>query len=124
MKLGKVQLDIMTLLWDKGEATARDLTDALSEREPIAHSTVQTLLRTLEAKGAIRHELRDRTFVFKAVWKRDDVETTAVKDLLSRVLRGSAYELVAHLLKTEEVPDEELKKLGELIEAHRAGKGS
>ena len=54
-QLGRMQLLIMQTLWKAGRATAREITDALNESEPVAHSTVQTLLRTLEDKGAISH---------------------------------------------------------------------
>ena len=66
-QLGRMQFRIMQVLWDRGRASARDVTDALNERtEPVAHSTVQTLLRQLEAKGAVGHEADGRTFVFFA----------------------------------------------------------
>ena len=45
ISLGSVQLRIMRVLWDEGEVTARRITDVLSQAAPIAHSTVQTLLR-------------------------------------------------------------------------------
>ena len=51
---GRVQMRIMQVLWKKKRASAREITDALNEFEPIAHSTVQTLLRTLENKNAIK----------------------------------------------------------------------
>ena len=51
-KLGKVQLQIMQVLWERGEATAREITDALCASAPIAHSTTQTLLRKLEKRGS------------------------------------------------------------------------
>ena len=50
IQLGRVQLLIMQVLWDMGQATAREITDAINRIEPIAHSTVQTLLRGLEEK--------------------------------------------------------------------------
>ena len=52
-QLGRVQLLIMQVLWEKRRATAREITQALSESEPVAHSTVQTLLRGLEDKGSV-----------------------------------------------------------------------
>ena len=55
-QLGRMQFRIMQVLWDRGRANAREITDALNETEPVAHSTVQTLLRQLEAKGAVGHE--------------------------------------------------------------------
>ena len=62
-QLGRMQFRIMQVLWDRGRASARDITDALNEVEPVAHSTVQTLLRQLETKGAVGHEADNRTFV-------------------------------------------------------------
>lgn len=121
VKLGKVQLQIMQALWRRGEATARQITDELSKTAPIAHSTVQTLLRKLEAKGAVAHETQERTFVFRPLFKQNDVTETAARDLLSRVFGGSVYGLVSHLIKHEEISPEELKRLRQLIdsETHR-----
>ena len=64
MQLGRLQFRIMQVLWDRGRTNAREITEVLNETEPVAHSTVQTLLRQLEAKGAVAHEAKDRTFVF------------------------------------------------------------
>lgn len=50
LQFGRVQMKIMRILWKKGRATARDITEALNKEMLIAHSTVQTLLRELEKK--------------------------------------------------------------------------
>ena len=115
-KLGEVQLQIMKVLWEKGKATAREITDELSRRKPIAHSTVQTLLRKLETKGAVTHEVEDRTFVFRPVHQETDVTTTATRDLLARLFDNSVSGLVAHLLKHEKISRKELAELRRLIE--------
>ena len=116
-KLGKVQLHIMQVLWEKGEATAREITEILSLQEPIAHSTVQTLLRKLEAKGAVMHIRHDRTFVFRPLTREADVTTTATRDLVTRVFNNSVTGLVAHLLKNEKLSADELQQLRHMVEA-------
>src|SRR5205807_7853464 len=83
-QLGRMQFRIMQVLWDRGRASAREITDALNRSEPVAHSTVQTLLRQLEAKGAVGHEAASRTFVFFPQLKEDKVKRTAARDLLER----------------------------------------
>lgn len=115
-RLGKIQLQIMQYLWSHKKATAREITNALNEIQPIAHSTVQTLLRKLEAKGTITHEIDDRTFLFRAVSGEDEVTENALRDLLGRVFHGSVYNLVSRLLDQETVPPEELRRLRELID--------
>jgi len=115
-RLGRVQLKIMQALWQRGRANAREITEALARTEPIAHSTVQTLLRKLEAKGAIAHDVEDRTFVFYSLVKEDNVRRGAVRDLVDRVFDSSAAELVSYLLQNERVPREELDRIRKLID--------
>jgi BlaI family transcriptional regulator, penicillinase repressor len=116
VRLGKVQLEIMEVLWRHGRATARQITDELSRARPIAHSTVQTLLRQLEAKGAVTHEVEERTFVFRPLCQPADLTTSALRDLLTRAFHGSVYGLVAHLFEHETIPPHERQQLRELIE--------
>ncbi|HTQ09584.1 MAG TPA: BlaI/MecI/CopY family transcriptional regulator [Fimbriimonadaceae bacterium] len=117
ISLGSVQLKIMRVLWDEGEATARRITDVLGQSTPIAHSTVQTLLRKLEAKGAVAHEQSDRTFLFRPLIAESEASRSAAQDLLSRVFQGSISGLVAHLLDSDDVSPEEMKRLRALVEA-------
>ena len=84
-QLGRMQFRIMQVLWDRGRASAREITDALNESEAVAHSTVQTLLRQLEAKGAVGHDAVDRTFVFFPRLKEDKVKRTAAREMLDRI---------------------------------------
>lgn len=114
--LGKVQLKIMQALWARGRATAREITDDLSREAPIAHSTVQTLLRQLAEKGAVTHDVEERTFVFRPLYQPDEVATTATRDLLGRVFHGSVFGLVSHLLRHEKVSPEEMARLRALLD--------
>ena len=118
-RLGKVQLQIMQVLWLHGRATARQITDALSRSKPIAHSTVQTLLRKLEAKGAVAHEVEERTFIFRPLYEQSEVAESATRDLLTRVFSGSVYGLVAHLLQHETISGDELIRLRALVNEER-----
>ena len=118
-QLGRMQFRIMQVLWDRGRASAREITDALNASEPVAHSTVQTLLRQLEAKGAVTHRAEDRTFVFTPLLKEDKVKRTATRELLDRVFGGNVGSLVAHLLKQERLTRDELDELHRLIDQRR-----
>jgi BlaI family penicillinase repressor len=120
-RLGRIQLQIMQVLWGRGSASARQITDALCAQRPIAHSTVQTLLRKLEAKGAVGHDVRDRTFVFRPLIDRGNVTRGATRELIERLFGGSAAGLVAHLLKEQRVPRKELDAIRDLIDRHSAG---
>lgn len=116
MRFGKVQLRIMRVLWEKGNSNAREITDGLNLIEPIAHSTVQTLLRKLEEKGAVAHYIENRTFIFSPLVDSDQVTRHAVRDFLDRVFPGSPARLASYLLENEEFSPGEIKKIRELID--------
>src|SRR5450432_259903 len=113
-KLGAVQLEIMKILWARGEATAREITDSLEAQHHLAHSTVQTLLRKLEIKGAICRDDSSRIFVFRPLWREADTTAGATSDLLVRKFGGSVSGLVSHLLSHEKISPDEMAKLREM----------
>src|SRR4051812_10483882 len=122
VRMGRMQLRIMKVLWERGFASAREITEALSRERAVAHSTVQTLLRKLEAKGAVRHEVAERTFLFHPAVDSRRVTRAATRDLIERVFGGSAAGLVTHLLKEERIPPEELEAIRNLIDGHEPRK--
>lgn len=115
-RLGRVQIGIMQILWKRGRATAREITDALNEAESIAHSTVQTLLRKLEKKGAVTHEIDDRTFVFRPTVDPENVRHKATTELIERLFSGSPGGLVSYLLKNQRIPKEQIDEIRRLID--------
>ena len=115
-RIGKVQYQIMQALWRHGRATARQITDELAQHQPIAHSTVQTLLRQLEAKGVVGHEIEERTFVYSPLYQQAQVTETPLHDIFTRVYQGSIVNLMSHLLKHENISQEELAKLRSLLD--------
>lgn len=120
-RFGRVQLQIMQVLWEKGHATAREMTEALSEETALAHSTVQTLLRKLEAKGAITHKVEGHRFVFYPRVRAETVTRAATRDLVDRMFSGSTSGLVAFLLKNERLSKHELEEIQRLIDENETG---
>ena len=115
-QLGRMQLQIMQILWEKRRATAREITEALAESQNVAHSTVQTVLRGLEDKQAIAHETEGRTFVFYPRVEEKNYRSSATRDLVERVFGGNVGELVTHLLENEKVAARELDEIRQMID--------
>ena len=115
IQFGRVQLRIMQILWKKKKANAREIADALNKIAPIAHSTVQTLLRKLEIKGAIDHDIDDRTFIFYPLVESDNVTGYKTQDFMDSMFGGSPAGMVSYLLKYEKIPPDELEKIRKLI---------
>ena len=121
-RMGQVQLRIMQLLWQMKRATARELTEELNKSEPIAHSTVQTLLRQLEAKGSVAHEKQQRTFYFYPLVKEEKVKKSAASELIQNVFGGNVGGLVSYLLENEKISSDELAEIRKLIDQKKKSK--
>jgi BlaI family penicillinase repressor len=106
----------MKVLWKRKRATAREITEALAGQGAPVHSTVQTLLRKLEAKGAVGHQVNDRTFIFFPLVTETDAARFALRDVIGRVFNGSPSGMVAYLVKHEKLTRKELDEIKKVIE--------
>ena len=114
--IGRVQMRIMRVLWDKKRATAHEITNSLNETETIKHSTVQTLLRTLVKRGAVGYDVDNRTFVFYPLVEDMNVERDVIQDIIDRIFEGSAENMVLSIIKNKYISGEELEKIRELFD--------
>jgi BlaI family transcriptional regulator, penicillinase repressor len=114
-RLGDLQLRIMQVLWDRGQATVADIHQALAADHDLAYTTMATMLRKMEARGLVRHRLAGRSFVYAPAVAADAVTRGMSDHLLERVFEGSLADMVAHLLTSREVSRAELSKIERLI---------
>jgi predicted transcriptional regulator len=110
------ELEILKVLWDKGEASVRDVHRELARDRPdLAYNTVQTLLRIMEKKGLVVYRVEGRTFVYTPRFDRDE----SAARFLDRVFDGAVAELVLSLLREERISSQELDQLQALIATAR-----
>ena len=115
MEFGRVQMRIMLVLWEKGRATAREITRALNDYEPIVFKNVQTLLRALEKKGAIAHEALNRSHVYYPLIAKENALKNIVHDMIDRHFGGSAASLVSSIIKERAIPPEEFEEIAHIL---------
>jgi len=111
IRLTRFELEIMELLWSLGEASVREIQEAIPEKSRPAYTTVQTIVQRLEAKGAV-HRTRKvgNALMFEAVVTRKSAYRRLVQEVLD-LFGGSAQPLVAHLLESGKLTLEDLKEL-------------
>ncbi len=108
-QLTKRELDLMSVVWEKGSATVNEVVRALAET--ITYSTVMTVFRTLESKGHVWHEREGKAFRFYALTRPQDVGDNALTRILDKVYQGSREVLISRLLASKDVSAEELKEI-------------
>lgn len=109
----------MAVLWDKGEATVREVTDALERKHDLAYTTVLTVLRVLTDKKYVAAKADGRAHVFRPLVSREAARGGAVKQMLSAFFGGSTDALAQHLIENESIDLERLRE----IQAKLDGKG-
>jgi predicted transcriptional regulator len=109
--LGDLQYAIMKVLWDRTQASASAVHEALAEERGLAPTTIATMLRKMEDKGVVTHETEGRQFLYRATVSEEQVRRSMVSELVSRLFAGDARELVAHLVTEREIDPVELEVL-------------
>lgn len=117
--LGDLQLAIMRVIWERGEATATEVHTVLEPERGLAPTTIATMLRKLEDKGVVAHRAVGRVFVYRAAVGERDVHRSMVGELVERVFDGDPGALVSHLLNEGQVDLSELDALRRKIAAHQ-----
>jgi BlaI family transcriptional regulator, penicillinase repressor len=116
------ELDILKVLWDRGESTVREVYEQLRLRLPIAQNTVQAFLRTMEEKGLVKHRLEGRTFIYEPIFRRQQTTQRLAGQLLHRAFDGAIDQLVQSVLALRMPTADELARLEELIAEAKAAK--
>ncbi len=115
IRLGRLELQIMNVVWDSGKATVHDVKNALSRRKP-AYSTILTMMRKLEAKGYLEHEVDGRTYVYRPLISQQAVRQGVLGDLVERLFEGSTSLLLTSLVEQNRISENELCEIRKLIE--------
>lgn len=114
--LGELERQAMEYLWANGPATGEAVRAAIGKDRALSDSTVRTVLRRLEAKEYVRHEMDGRQFLYSSVREPSKVAAEAVRSALKNFCRGSLEELLTGMVDHRVVDSCELRRLSEKIE--------
>ena len=114
LRLGDLQVAILRVLWDEGEATVTRVTEAL-EGKRRAPTTIATMLTKMEKRGMVEHRVDGRQFVYRASVSEQEVTRGMVADLTQKLFEGDVSALVSHLLTEQEIDRDELVRLRAMI---------
>jgi predicted transcriptional regulator len=115
------ELDIMAVLWRRGSATVGEVVEQLPHHP--AYTTVLTVLRGLEAKGAVRHQEEGRAYRYRPRISATKAGDPRLDRLLEQVYQGSRELLLARLVADRGISREELKRLRRLVDQRLKGAG-
>lgn len=114
-QLGDLQLAILGVLWPRGEATVREVHEALQPERSLAPTTVATMLTKMEAREIVAHRVEGRRFVYRPLVSERQVRRSMVGRLTDRLFAGDPLAVVSHLLSEHDIRSAELERLRRLI---------
>ena len=109
------ELDILKILWQRNEATVRQVYEEMRKELPIVQNTVQAFLRTMEEKGLVGHHVEGRAFIYRPLVKREPTNRRLASRLLQKVFEGAVDQLVQSVFSECQPNADELAKLEALI---------
>ncbi|PYO77733.1 MAG: BlaI family transcriptional regulator [Gemmatimonadetes bacterium] len=114
LRLTQRELDIMSVLWELGEATVYEVRDRIDP--DLAYTSVSSMIRMLEIKGYVSHRRGEgKTHVYFPVIAAEAAGETALRRVLNKIYGGSPIKLLAHLVQQKRLSEKELARMRELL---------
>jgi len=115
------ELETLTVLWERGACTVREVHEAVCRRKPAQYTTVLKLLQIMAEKGLVKRNEAQRAHVYEASRPRAWTQRQLAGDLLQRAFGGSAAGLVLGALSARRASREELSAIRKLLDKYEKG---
>ena len=113
------ELELLQVLWQAGPCTLGQICTAQRLRRPVAPTTIATMLQVMLDKKLVHRKRGPKGYLWSAKTTRQNAATGMVRKVIDLVFDGSAQRLVAHLLESDQLGDQERKDLRRLIDTGR-----
>jgi BlaI family penicillinase repressor len=117
--LTELQQAILNFIWSEGPATAEQVREALRAAHPLKDSSVRTLLRRLEARGYLSHQLTGNTFLYRADIPATGVAARAVRHIIERFCAGSVEQFLVGMVDENVISPREIERLARRVGKHK-----
>ena len=115
-RLTKAEEEVMQYLWEIGEATVSQIIDQMPEPRP-PHSTISSIMRILEKKGAVDHKAYGRTYEYFPLVSREDYSTRSLKRLAKDYFGGSVGKMVSFLVQSDDLSLNDLEEIRQKLDS-------
>ena len=117
--LTELENEVMHAVWDAGPSPVEAVHYVVSRNRKLKEATIRTILRRLEQKGYLRHDIQGRAYVYRAVEPARSLAARAVRQIIDRFCRGSVEELVSGMVEAKVLTKSELDILEEFVRGRR-----
>ena len=115
-QISDAEWEIMKVLWDRTQASAQDVVDALATQKNWSPQTVKTLLKRLTEKGAATYDAEGRRFIYRPAVAREAAEKSESRSFLARVFDGAVTPALMHLLEMGRLTHDDIAQLKKTLD--------
>jgi len=115
----EVELEILTSLWSRGEATVRELHDDVSRHRSLGYTSVLKTIQIMTEKGLVQRTEAGKAHIYRATATQEDTQSQLLRDLSQRLFAGSAAQLAMHALAMQPANSDELQEIRKLIDSKK-----
>lgn len=112
------ELEILQVLWNRGPSTVREIHAVLSKDKEMGYTSALKLLQIMTGKGLVTRIEEQRAHVYAAALPAEQTKQQFAADVLQRVFRGSASQLMQHVLSGKKGSREELAEIRRMLDEH------
>lgn len=114
--LGESEMELLQFVWDSGPASVAETHERALEKRKVAYTTVMSQLRNLAKKGFLEFEKEGNAYLYRAARRPEEVRYSLLSNILDKVFRGSAVEMVKSLLRNVSLSSEDYAEMRRLID--------
>jgi predicted transcriptional regulator len=119
LRLSDRELDVMAVLWARGSGTVAEVREALPD--PLAYTTVLTVLRTLEEKGFVGHEEEGKAYRYLPLVARERAGRSALTRMVDKLFDGSPELLLTQLVSDRKLSPQDIRRLRRILDQRLKG---
>lgn len=110
------EMEILQVLWQKGNATVREVHEALNKKDS-GYTTTLKLMQILHEKGMVERDTNQKTHIYKALVSQDKTEKQLVNKMIDNVFNGSAARLVMQALGNHTASADEIDEIKKYLDS-------
>ena len=108
LKPTESELEILQVIWKKGQCTVRDVHEELTKTKDAGYTTTLKLMQIMHDKGLVERDTTAKTHLYKAIISREQAQSTALDKILDTVFKGSTADLVIQALGQHRASKDEI----------------
>jgi BlaI family penicillinase repressor len=115
LKPTESELEILQVIWKKGQCTVRDVHEELAKNKDAGYTTTLKLMQIMHDKGLVERDTTAKTHLYKALISREQAQSSAIDKIINTVFKGSTADLVIQALGQHRASTDELDAIREYL---------